>query len=117
MMAQKPYTASMRATSARSLDETAPDFADDSSNNSVLLVARCLIAGLFLWSGIGQIQGYDETAAFMIHNGVMATLLPVAVFIELAGGILLIYSFLTIVGTLLSDVLLALADPRIRVEK
>jgi len=35
----------------------------------------------------------------------------------LAGGILLIYSFLTIVGTLLSDVLLALVDPRIRVER
>src|SRR5882757_2387891 len=35
----------------------------------------------------------------------------------LAGGILLIYSLLTIVGTLLSDVLLALIDPRIRVEK
>jgi peptide/nickel transport system permease protein len=35
----------------------------------------------------------------------------------LAGGILLIYSFLTIVGTLLSDVLLALIDPRIRVER
>jgi peptide/nickel transport system permease protein len=35
----------------------------------------------------------------------------------LAGGILLIYSFFTIVGTLLSDVLLALIDPRIRVEK
>jgi len=34
----------------------------------------------------------------------------------LAGGILLIYSFLTIVGTLLSEVLLALIDPRIRVE-
>ncbi len=34
----------------------------------------------------------------------------------LAGGILLIYSFLTVVGTLLSDVLLALIDPRIRVE-
>jgi len=34
----------------------------------------------------------------------------------LAGGILLIYSFLTIIGTLLSDVLLALVDPRIRVE-
>ena len=33
----------------------------------------------------------------------------------LAGGILLIYSFLTIVGTLLSDILLALVDPRIRV--
>ena len=34
----------------------------------------------------------------------------------LAGGILLIYSFLTVVGTLLSDVLLALMDPRIRVD-
>ncbi|MGE0417196.1 MAG: ABC transporter permease [Acetobacteraceae bacterium] len=34
----------------------------------------------------------------------------------LAGGILLIYSFLTILGTLLSDILLALLDPRIRVE-
>jgi len=34
----------------------------------------------------------------------------------LAGGILLIYSFLTIVGTLLSDILLALIDPRIRVD-
>ena len=35
----------------------------------------------------------------------------------LAGGILLIYSFLTVVGTLLSDVALALSDPRIRVER
>jgi peptide/nickel transport system permease protein len=34
----------------------------------------------------------------------------------LAGTILLIYSFLTIIGTLLSDVLLALIDPRIRME-
>ena len=32
----------------------------------------------------------------------------------LAGAILLIYCFLTIVGTLLSDILLALLDPRIR---
>ena len=34
----------------------------------------------------------------------------------LAGGILLIYSFLTIVGTLLSDILLAALDPRIKME-
>ncbi len=32
----------------------------------------------------------------------------------LAGSLLLIYAFLTIVGTLISDILLALADPRIR---
>lgn len=34
----------------------------------------------------------------------------------LAGGILLIYSFLTIVGTLLSDIALVMMDPRIRME-
>ena len=66
---------------------------DDAGNSSVLLVARCLVAGLFLWSGIGQVQGYDETAAFMIHSGVMANLLPIAVFIEMAGGILLIVGY------------------------
>jgi putative oxidoreductase len=66
---------------------------DETGNSSVLLVARCLIAGLFLWSGIGQVQGYDETAAFMIHSGVMVNLLPIAVFIELAGAILLIVGY------------------------
>ena len=34
----------------------------------------------------------------------------------LAGSILLIYCFLTVVGTLISDILLALFDPRIRME-
>jgi peptide/nickel transport system permease protein len=35
----------------------------------------------------------------------------------LAGGILLIYCFLAIIGTLVSDILLAWVDPRIRMEK
>jgi peptide/nickel transport system permease protein len=35
----------------------------------------------------------------------------------LAGGILLIYCFLAIIGTLISDMLLAWLDPRIRMEK
>jgi peptide/nickel transport system permease protein len=34
----------------------------------------------------------------------------------LAGGILMIYCLLTVVGTLLSDILLAWLDPRIRAE-
>ena len=66
---------------------------DETGNSSVLLVARCLVAGLFLWSGVGQVQGYGETAAFMIHSGVMSNLLPIAVFIEMAGGILLIVGY------------------------
>ena len=72
---------------------TGTDTIDETGNSSVLLVARCLVAGLFLWSGVGQVQGYDETAAFMIHSGVMSNLLPIAVFIEMAGGILLIAGY------------------------
>ncbi len=34
----------------------------------------------------------------------------------LAGTIILIYCFLTVIGTLLSDVLLAVLDPRIKME-
>jgi hypothetical protein len=34
---------------------------DETGDSSVLLVARCLMAGLFLWSGVGKAAGYDET--------------------------------------------------------
>lgn len=93
MMDQWAYTASMRSQTAEPMDGTTSQATDDSADSSVLLVARCLVAGLFLWSGVGQVQGYDETAAFMIHNGVVSGLLPVAVFIELSGAILLIVGY------------------------
>ena len=83
----------MSDSTVKPMDGMPSDLVDDSSNNSILLVARCLVAGLFVWSGIGQVQGYDETASFMIHHGVMSNLLPIAVFIELAGGILLIAGY------------------------
>ena len=66
---------------------------DETTDSSVLLVSRCLVAALFLWSGIGQVAGYDETAIFMTRHGLMGNLLPVAVFIELAGAILLIVGY------------------------
>jgi len=83
----------MRDVRANPAVGTDADLVDETGNSSVLLVARCLVAGLFLWSGVGQVQGYDETTSMMIHNGVMASLLPVAVFIELAGAILLIAGY------------------------
>jgi putative oxidoreductase len=83
----------MRDARANPMVGTDADLADESGNNSVLLVARCLLASLFLWSGISQVQGYDETTAMMLHNGVMSNLLPAAVFIELAGAILLIAGY------------------------
>ena len=68
---------------------------DETGENSVLLVARCLLAALFLWSGIGQVQGYDETAIYLARHGVIGGLLPIAVFIELAGAILIIAGYRT----------------------
>ena len=62
-------------------------------NSSVLLVARCMIAGVFLWSGIGRISGYDETGILMDERGLVSQLVPVAVAVEIAGAALLIIGF------------------------
>jgi len=68
---------------------------DETGENSVLLVARFLLGSLFLWSGIGQIQGYDETAIFLTRHGVIGSLLPLAIFIELVGAVLIIAGYRT----------------------
>lgn len=68
---------------------------DETGESSVLLVARFLLGSLFLWSGIGQVQGYDETAIFLSRHGVIGGLLPIAIFIELAGAVLLIAGWRT----------------------
>jgi len=68
---------------------------DETGENSVLLVARFLLGTLFLWSGIGQIQGYDETAIFLTRHGVIGSLLPLAIFIELVGAVLIIAGYRT----------------------
>jgi len=66
---------------------------DETGDSSVLLVARCLLAGLFLWSGIGKFGGYDETGLFMAQHGVIGMLLPAAIAIELTGALMLIIGF------------------------
>jgi len=48
---------------------------DETGDSSVLLVARCLLAGLFLWSGIGKINGYDDIGILMQEHGAMGLLL------------------------------------------
>jgi len=68
---------------------------DETGENSVLLVARFLLGSLFLWSGIGQIQGYDETAIFLTRHGVIGSLLPLTIFIELVGAVLIIAGYRT----------------------
>jgi putative oxidoreductase len=62
-------------------------------NSSVLLVARCMVAGVFLWSGISRIGGYEETGILMDERGLVGQLVPVAVAVEIAGAALLIIGF------------------------
>jgi len=66
---------------------------DETGNSGVLLVARCLLAALFLWSGIGKIAGYDEAGQFMVQHGTIRLLLPAAIVVEIGGAILLIVGF------------------------
>jgi putative oxidoreductase len=66
---------------------------DEAGDSSVLLVARSLVAALFLWSGIGQASGLDDTAVFVARTGTVGNLLPLAVAIEVGGALLLIVGF------------------------
>ncbi len=67
---------------------------DETGDSSLLLVARCLIAGLFLWSGVGQMSGLDQTALFVSHGtGYMRIVVWAAMVVEIAGAVLLIVGF------------------------
>ena len=56
-----------------------------------LLVARLLMAAIFIISGYGKIKGFDRTAGYMTGAGIpMAQVLLVpTIAIELGGGLLL----------------------------
>jgi putative oxidoreductase len=54
------------------------------------LVGRVLLAALFLLEGWSKVRGYGPAVAYMERFSVPGLLLPAAIFVELAGGILLI---------------------------
>jgi putative oxidoreductase len=53
------------------------------------LVGRLLLAALFLLEGWSKLKGYGAAAAYMERFSVPGLLLPVAIAIELGGGLLL----------------------------
>lgn len=62
-----------------------------------LLLARVLLAILFVVSGYGKIMGYTGTMGYMTGHGVPAAqiLLPLTILIEVGGGLLLILGLFT----------------------
>lgn len=65
-------------------------------NNAIVLIARILLAHIFLLSGIGKLgAGYAATQGYMAAMGAPAALLPLVIALEIGGGLALILGFLT----------------------
>ncbi|MBN3777848.1 DoxX family protein [Burkholderia sp. Ac-20345] len=69
--------------------------------NAVLSVlVRILIAGVYVGAGISKIFNYAGTGQYMAHMGVPSALLPLVIFVEVAGGLALIAGFMTRIAAL-----------------
>ena len=60
-------------------------------NNMLILIARLLLAQIFLLSGLGKLgEGYAATEAYMAAMGAPVQLLPLVILLEIGGGLALI---------------------------
>jgi putative oxidoreductase len=59
------------------------------------LAGRILIALIFVIAGYGKIGGYEATQAYMASTGVPGGLLPLVIFTELGGGLLIMLGLFT----------------------
>jgi len=59
------------------------------------LTARILLGQIFLLAGINKISAYEGTAAYMEAMGVPGMLLPAVIFLEIAGGLMVILGYKT----------------------
>ena len=66
-----------------------------SVQNTLALVARILLAYIFIVAGWGKIAGYDATVAYMQAMGVPGGLLPLTILLELGGGLAILFGFQT----------------------
>jgi len=56
---------------------------------------RIFISLIFLMAGISKISGYADTAAYMQAMGVPSQLLPIVIFTEITGALLIILGYKT----------------------
>ena len=57
------------------------------------LIARVLMAYIFIVAGWGKLNAYPETVSYMESMGVPAVLLPLTILVELGGGLALLLGF------------------------
>ena len=59
------------------------------------LMARAMLAYIFIVEGVGKIGHYADVAGYMTANGIDPRLLPVVILTELGGGLLVLFGFKT----------------------
>jgi putative oxidoreductase len=65
-------------------------------NNLIWVVARLLLAQLFVMAGLSKLgAGYAATQSYMQTMGVPGSLLPLVIVLEIGGGLALIVGFFT----------------------
>ena len=57
------------------------------------LLARILMAYIFIVAGYGKLTAYSATVGYMEAMGVPGAMLPLTVFVELGGGLALLFGF------------------------
>ncbi|MDS7692670.1 DoxX family protein [Acinetobacter soli] len=62
-------------------------------NGVVSLVARVLMAYIFIVAGWGKLTAYTATVGYMESMGVPGALLPLTILVELGGGLALLFGF------------------------
>ncbi len=64
-------------------------------NNAIVLLARLLLAHIFLLAGLSKITGYAGTQGYMESMGVPGALLPLVIALEIGGSLALIVGLFT----------------------
>ena len=59
------------------------------------LLARAMLAYIFIVEGVGKIAGYAGVAGYMQAHGVDGRLLPLVILTELGGGLLVLFGWKT----------------------
>lgn len=63
------------------------------ANAVIALIARILLAYIFITAGWGKITGYSATVGYMEHMGVPGALLPLTILVEFGGGLAILLGF------------------------
>ncbi|NQD93241.1 DoxX family protein [Pseudomonas sp. CrR25] len=64
-------------------------------NHAIVLVARLLLAHIFILAGFSKITGYAGTQGYMESMGVPGALLPLVILLEVGGGLAVLLGFFT----------------------